>query len=73
MRRRDRARPPEPARCQCEPGGNAAAHHGRPGAKAADHGDPFTFTKKKGCIHSELALTTKPTVKRRTSKRLRFS
>jgi hypothetical protein len=57
-------RPPkaEPARCECEPGGDAAREHGRPGAKAAKH--------LASCAHSELRHTTKPQKKGRTVPRI---
>jgi hypothetical protein len=60
----------QPIRCSCEGGGDRAKEHGKPGAKAADHGDPFAG--KKGCIHSELQHTTKRVKKARTVQRLRL-
>lgn len=60
----------QPARCSCMPGRDSAREHGRPGAKAADHGDPFRH--KKGCVHSELQHTTKPKARAITVNRLRL-
>jgi hypothetical protein len=60
----------EPTRCSCEPGANAHEKHGRPGNKAADHGNPFTH--KKSCIHSELQHTTRAAPKTAKVKRLRL-
>lgn len=51
-------------------GGDQAKEHAKPGAGAADHGDPFAH--KNGCIHSELQHTTKPAPKKRTVQRLRL-
>lgn len=65
-----RARRQEPMRCRCEPGADAAQQHGKPGAKAADHGNPFTLTGN--CIHSDLQHTTRPLARRTTVKRLRL-
>lgn len=56
-------RPPqlEPTHCVCEPGGDAAKEHGRPGAKAPAH-----LNRK--CPHSELARTTKKLNKPRNAR-----
>lgn len=43
----------EPARCVCEPGGDAHPAHGKPGAKAPAHLNPK-------CSHSTLRDTTRP-------------
>lgn len=72
MSRRRYSNKTEPARCKCEGGSDRAAQHGKPGAKAADHGDPFFRDHRPGCIHSELQRTTKPTPKKRTCRRLRL-
>jgi hypothetical protein len=51
-------------------GTDAAREHGKPGARAADHGDVFRHVG--GCIHSELSNTTKAPKKERTVQRLRL-
>ncbi len=67
-RRQDRKRPHEPATCRCEAGGDGVpAEHRKPGKKAADHGNPFLGT---GCIHSELALSTRPRARAKAVRRL---
>jgi hypothetical protein len=61
----------QPVRCSCEGGGNRAPEHARPGAKAADHGDPFSHVP--GCVHSDLQRTTAPAKRRKTIQRIRLT
>jgi hypothetical protein len=56
---------PQPSRCVCEPGPNAAKEHAKPGKKVADHLNPK-------CVHSELRHTTRKAPKVKTVKRLRL-
>lgn len=55
----------QPARCICQPGGDAAREHAKPGKTTADHLNPR-------CPHSELRLTTAPAPKTKGTTRLRL-
>jgi hypothetical protein len=63
MRRRRPART-EPARCVCQPGGDAHSQHGKPKNRGAAHTDPR-------CQHSEFQRTVKARPRRKKTRNLR--
>jgi hypothetical protein len=76
-RRRRFKQESEPACCSCNHVTDTPEWHGKKGSGAglrtnrgAGHGNPFT--RRDGCIHSELQHTTRSVAKKLTVKRLRL-